>query len=100
MQPTSPKYAVDYLDSVANEVELFTNQTESEELLDVAPIEAIMQCIADILAPDYKEFLKFVKYGSCSCILTARRKKDYIRDLIAFFLFGLINNFGYVVMLR
>lgn len=70
----------------------------------VATLEAISMEAYLILSDQYNAFLDAaiqVQTGGSrrGCFGLSARKKTYYLDLVAFFICGLINNFGYVVML-
>lgn len=70
----------------------------------IATLEAVKMEAYLILSDAYYNFLDvatIVQTGEApkGCFGWSARKKTYILDLVAFFICGLINNFGYVVML-
>jgi len=70
----------------------------------IATLEAVKMEAYLILSDAYNSFLdaaSLVQSGERArgCFGLSARRKTYIFDLIAFFICGLINNFGYVVML-
>ena len=70
----------------------------------IAALEAVKMEAYLILSDAYNSFLDaatIAQGGSqaLGCFGLSPRRKTYLLDLIAFFICGLINNFGYVVML-
>ena len=70
----------------------------------IATLEAVRMEAYLLLSDAYNHFLDIatvVQTGEMpgGCFGWSARKKAYILDLVAFFICGLINNFGYVVML-
>lgn len=80
------------------------DETPSDRKEAIATLEAISTESYLLLSDSYNHFLDAaiqVQTGGSrrGCFGMSERRKVYLKDLIAFFICGLINNFGYVVML-